>query len=62
MWQGHRHVDDEQMLLINCKHADFAKIQQCIQENHSYEIPEIIELAIAAGLPEYFRWIAEVTN
>jgi periplasmic divalent cation tolerance protein len=61
-WQGNINIDDEQQLIIKCKTQDFDKIQHCIQENHSYEIPEIIQIPISAGLPAYFRWIEEVTT
>ncbi len=61
-WQGKVNVNDEQILLIKCKHSDFADIQKCIKENHSYEVPEIIEIPITAGLPEYLSWISEVTR
>lgn len=60
-WQDKVNIDDEQQLLIKCKTQDFAKIQRCIQENHSYEIPEIVQIPISAGLPEYFQWIENVT-
>lgn len=61
-WKGNVNVDDEQILLIKCKHADFADIQKCIKENHSYEVPEIIEIPITAGSPDYLNWISEVTR
>jgi periplasmic divalent cation tolerance protein len=61
-WQGNINIDDEQQLLIKCKTQDFAKIQDCIKENHSYETPEIVQIPISAGLPEYLRWIDEVTT
>lgn len=61
-WKEIVNVDDEQLLLIKCKQADFADIQQCIKANHSYEVPEIIQLPIAAGLPDYLQWISEVTR
>lgn len=60
-WKGSVHVDDEQLLLIKSKQADFPEIQKCIQENHSYEVPEIIQLPITAGLPAYFQWIDRST-
>lgn len=61
-WQGSINIDDEQILLIKSKQADFADIQQCITENHSYEVPEIIQVPIAAGLPAYLQWIDAVTQ
>ena len=61
-WKGSLHVDSEQLLMIKAKHSDFSAIQQCIVENHSYEVPEIIEIPIAAGLPKYLSWINDVTR
>jgi periplasmic divalent cation tolerance protein len=61
-WQGRMQVEEEQQLVIKCKQADFADIQQCIIANHSYEIPEIIQLPIIAGAPAYLQWIGEVTR
>jgi periplasmic divalent cation tolerance protein len=61
-WKEIVNVDDEQLLLIKCKQADFDEIQHCITSNHSYEVPEIIQIPITAGLPEYFQWISEVTK
>ncbi len=61
-WKESVNVDDEQLLLIKCKAADFADIQECIKANHSYEVPEIVLVPITAGLPEYFQWISEVTR
>jgi periplasmic divalent cation tolerance protein len=61
-WQGSLNIDDEHMLVIKCKQADFNEIQDCIRANHRYEIPEIIQLPITAGLPDYLNWIGEVTK
>jgi periplasmic divalent cation tolerance protein len=61
-WKGSVNVDDEQILFIKCKQADFADIQECIKTNHSYEVPEIVQLPITAGLPDYFHWISSVTR
>jgi periplasmic divalent cation tolerance protein len=61
-WQGKINIDDEQQLIIKCKTQDFEKIQLCIQENHSYEIPEIIQIPISDGLPAYLQWIDQMTT
>jgi periplasmic divalent cation tolerance protein len=60
-WQGQVKAEPEQLLTIKCQHQDFEAIQKCIKDNHSYEIPEIIQIPITAGLPEYLQWIASVT-
>ena len=61
-WKGSLQVDSEQLLMIKSKHSNFSAIRQCIVENHSYEVPEIIEVPIIAGSPEYLSWIDDVTR
>jgi periplasmic divalent cation tolerance protein len=61
-WNEGVNVDDEQMLFIKCPAMNFSAIEQCIQANHSYEIPEIIQLPIAAGSSDYLQWIDRVTR
>lgn len=61
-WKEKISVDDEQILLIKSKSEDYAEIEKCIKENHSYEIPEIIQVPIENGLPAYFGWINDVTK
>jgi periplasmic divalent cation tolerance protein len=61
-WDGAVNVDDEQMLMIKCPAANFPEIEQCIKANHSYEIPEIIQLPIEAGSADYLNWISNVTK
>jgi periplasmic divalent cation tolerance protein len=61
-WKDEVNIDDEQLLLIKCKSTDYAEIENCIKGNHSYEIPEIIQLPINNRLPAYMNWINEVTK
>jgi len=35
----------------------FDKIMTTIKENHTYEVPEIIQISITDGLPEYLNWV-----
>lgn len=61
-WKESINVDEEQLLLIKCKQADFVAIQECIVANHSYEVPEIVQIPITDGLPQYLQWIGTVTR
>jgi len=36
------------------------KVISEIKRIHSYEVPEIIEIEIGKGNPEYLQWISEV--
>jgi periplasmic divalent cation tolerance protein len=39
----------------------YQEVEATIVENHSYEIPEIVQLPIVNGLERYLGWIAENT-
>lgn len=61
-WKGKMNVDDEFQLLIKSNKNDFEKIEQLIKANHSYDVPEIIQVPIINGSKEYLNWIKEVTE
>ena len=61
-WQGKVCEDNEITLLIKTKTALSGKAITIIKNNHPYEIPEIIQLPITDGLPDYFRWIDECVD
>ena len=56
-WKGETCNDDEIALFIKSKSSLFDKIAAAIKENHKYEVPEIIQIPITNGLPEYLKWI-----
>ena len=59
IWQGNICDEGEIMLFIKSKSILFDKIAETIKANHSYEIPEIVQIPITEGLPEYLNWIEE---
>jgi periplasmic divalent cation tolerance protein len=61
-WQGELHKDAEFLLLIKTVPARYEDVQAAILENHSYEVPEIVQLPIQNGLPAYLDWILENTS
>jgi uncharacterized protein involved in tolerance to divalent cations len=61
-WKGEVKKDDEHLLMIKSKTDDYSEIEACIKKIHTYEIPEIIQLPVSNGLPEYLKWINEVTK
>jgi periplasmic divalent cation tolerance protein len=58
VWQGEVHHDQEWQLLIKTDLTQFESIQTRIQAMHSYDVPEIIALAIEVGSLSYLRWMA----
>jgi periplasmic divalent cation tolerance protein len=58
-WQGEVERADEFLLFIKSTAAQFAAVAAAIQELHSYELPECVELAVTAGSDAYLNWLAE---
>ena len=58
-WEGKIFDENEIMLFIKTKTSMFNKVSAFIRKNHSYDVPEIIQIPITDGLPEYLRWIGD---
>lgn len=56
-WQGALEQADEVPLLIKTTRARYAELEAAVRELHPYELPEIIALPLAAGLPAYLDWV-----
>ena len=57
IWEDKICDDSETALLIKSKTALFEEISTAIKDNHSYEVPEIIQIPITAGHSDYLKWI-----
>lgn len=62
MWQGAMQDDAEYLLLFKTRRSNYAQLEACIRETHSYEVPEIVLLPIEQGLPAYLAWLHEHTG
>src|SRR5437016_4003333 len=60
-WSGAVETASEYMLVIKSRSRHFPALRQRIGELHSYEVPEIVAIPIAAGSKEYLQWLAEST-
>ncbi len=56
-WKGTVETAEEFLLMIKTTHGAFEPVRDAIQELHSYELPECIEIAIEDGSAEYLAWI-----
>ena len=61
-WQGEIQDDEEHPLLIKTVQDRYAELEASIRANHPYELPEIIAVPIAHGLPAYLQWIESETR
>lgn len=60
-WQGKMETADEVPLLIKTVQSRYAALESAIRAHHPYELPEIIAIPIARGLPNYLGWIEAET-
>jgi periplasmic divalent cation tolerance protein len=58
-WKGAVETAVEWLLVIKTAAGQFERLRAAIQELHTYELPECVEIAIEAGSEEYLRWIGE---
>ena len=61
-WNGAVEQANEVPLLIKTSEERYAALEAAIRARHPYELPEIIALPIARGLPAYLAWIGAETN
>jgi periplasmic divalent cation tolerance protein len=40
----------------------YREVEAFIAQNHSYEVPEIVQVPINKGLESYLHWLEERTN
>jgi periplasmic divalent cation tolerance protein len=61
-WEGELRREPEWVLFAKTRTARFDELQAFIRERHSHELPEILQLAVSGGSPDYLRWLAAGTT
>jgi periplasmic divalent cation tolerance protein len=56
-WKGKLETSRERLLLIKTSRKRLADLQATVERLHSYEVPELIALPIAAGSRAYLTWL-----
>jgi periplasmic divalent cation tolerance protein len=58
-WDGKIQHDQEALLIIKTTQLKVEAMISYVQENHPYDVPEIITLSLAEGLPDYLNWVID---
>ena len=58
-WQGQVESADEVLLLIKTTTEAYPALQERLLALHPYELPELLAVELATGLPAYLGWIAD---
>lgn len=61
-WRGEVHADPQTQLIIKTRQDVWPRLRERITELHTDEVPEILALPVADGLPAYLKWLDEVTS
>jgi periplasmic divalent cation tolerance protein len=61
-WKDAVQHDEEHPMLIKTTAERYGALEQAVRAGHPYELPEIIAMPIARGLPAYLDWVAAETK
>jgi len=56
-WQGKVETDEEWQCAAKTRRDLFEDVVKTIKEVHSYEVPEILAVPVAAGSQPYLEWL-----
>ena len=56
-WFGKIERSEEFLMILKSRMDLFRKLSEAVREMHSYEVPEIIALPVAAGSMPYLDWM-----
>jgi periplasmic divalent cation tolerance protein len=56
-WEGKVEEAEEFLLLVKTTEDARPRVQEAIQQLHSYDLPECIALSIDEGSPAYLKWM-----
>lgn len=61
-WRGAVVEEAEVLLLVKTTRARWPDLAARLPSLHPYEVPELLALPVAEGLPAYLAWLAEATT
>jgi periplasmic divalent cation tolerance protein len=56
-WKENIETAKKWLCVIKSKKEMYRELAWMIQQNHPYDVPEILVTSIATGDPEYLRWL-----
>ena len=61
-WKDSLEREQEVLLILKSRAELFPNIAEAVTALHSYDVPEMIAIPIAAGSDAYLQWIERETN
>ncbi len=57
VWQDEARACSEYFIQMKLRAKDYPALAELVRSRHSYEVPEILQLPVAAGDAAYLGWI-----
>ncbi len=57
-WEGTITEEPEVVVLLKTDAARWDALAAAVQQRHPYQVPELLALPVARGLPAYLSWLA----
>jgi periplasmic divalent cation tolerance protein len=61
-WEGEIQEEQECLLICKTRISCWASLQEWVLENHSYTVPEILNVPITSGFSGYLDWLKASTS
>ena len=56
-WEDQLQREHEALLLVKTLESKVADVQEFVRSHHSYELPEILQIAIEGGSSPFLNWL-----
>ena len=57
-WEGQLKREHEALLLVKTVSSQAEAVQEYVRNHHEYELPEILQLSVDGGSPDYLDWLS----
>ncbi len=61
-WEGKVREDEEHLMVIKTRRTYVDDIRDLFEEQHPYDLPEVIALEVEDGSANYLNWIRDETD
>lgn len=61
-WEGAVETEEEAMLVIKTTAAAIPRLRAKLLDAHPYDVPEILEITVDGGNPNYLMWLDTVVE
>ena len=58
-WEGKVETGAEVLVIFKTMASNYPALEARVRALHPYEVPEVLAVRVAGGLPAYLRWVEE---